>query len=141
MLLLLVGLALLVFGSLFGFTTYRRVRTWTHTPGRVVEVVTEIGDEGGAITLPLVEYTTSDGQVMRARPYEARGTRLSASYQVGDRVEVIYNPANPGDMFLNDFTHVWFLPALTLGLGLLASVIGGGWSAAVLAGAPRRWSH
>jgi hypothetical protein len=128
-----LALGLLGFAGYSYLNTQRRMDSWVRVTGEVVDYERTSDGEGGTITMPVVEYTTTDGDVVRARPYEERNTDVDAGgYDIGDTVTVYYNPENPRDMFINDFMHVWFTPVLLGGLGTLFGGIGGIWTLVAL---------
>jgi hypothetical protein len=133
---LLVGLGMLGFGGWSYLNSSRQIESWGHATGEVVDFRYYSDSDGGSLTVPVVRYTTEDGQEITAEPYEERNTTVDVDgYRVGDEVEVIYNPDNPRDMFLNDFMHVWFVPSLMGGMGGLFSFIGAIWAGGAMLGA------
>ena len=133
---LLVGLGMLGFGGYSYLNTRNQMEAWGHTEGEIISFSRYSDSDGGDLTVPMVRYQTEDGEEFTAEPYQERNTTVDVTgYRVGDTVEVIYNPDNPRDMFINDFMHVWFVPALMGGMGGLFSLIGAIWAVAALAGA------
>jgi hypothetical protein len=132
---LLVGLGMLGFGGFSFLNTRSQLQTWGHTTGKIVSFEYRSDSDGGTLTVPVVRYRADDGQEYTATPYEQHNTTVDVDgYGVGDEVEVIYNPDDPQDMFLNDFMHVWFVPALLGGLGGFFALIGAIWSVGALVG-------
>jgi hypothetical protein len=133
---LLVGLGMLGFGGYSFLNTRSQLETWGHTTGEIVSFEYRSDSEGGDLTVPVVRYRADNGREYTATPYEQHNTTVDVDgYRVGDEVEVVYNPDDPQDMFLNDFMHVWFVPTLMGGLGGLFALIGAIWSVGALAGA------
>ena len=133
---LVVGLGMLGFGGWSFLNTRNQMENWGHANGEIVSFSHYSDSDGGSLTVPVVRYTTEDGEVITAEPYEERNTTVDVDgYRVGDEVEVIYNPDNPRDMFLNDFMHVWFVPTLMGGMGGLFSFIGVLWAGGAMLGA------
>jgi hypothetical protein len=133
---LIVGLGMLGFGGWSFLNTRGQMESWGHAEGEIVNFSHYSDSDGGTLTVPVVRYTTADGQEITAEPYEERNTTVDVDgYRVGDTVEVIYNPDNPRDMFLNDFMHVWFVPTLMGGMGGLFGFIGALWAGGAMLGA------
>ena len=133
---LLVGLGMLGFGGWSYLNTRSQMESWGNVPGEIVDFSHYSDSEGGSSTVPVVQFTTEDGQSVTAEPYQERNTTVDVDgYRVGDEVEVFYNPDNPRDMFINDFMHVWFVPTLMGGMGTLFGGIGAIWTLSVLVGA------
>lgn len=68
---------------------------------------------------PVVEFTTPDGTIQRVEGVASSPPR----YAVGDRVDVLYDPARPGDARVDSFWGLW--------LGVVLTVVGGGVACAV----------
>ncbi len=133
---LLVGVGMLGFGGWSYMNTRNQMESWGNVQGEVVAFSYYSDSEGGRSTVPVIEFTTTEGDTLTAEPYQERNTTVDVNgYDVGDEVEVYYNPENPRDMFINDFMHVWFIPTLMGGMGGLFSVIGLLWTVGALFGA------
>jgi hypothetical protein len=46
-------------------------------------------------------------------------------YREGDQVPLLYNPANPQQVRINTFLHLWMLPLLFAGMGVAFLLVGG----------------
>jgi len=118
----LVGLGLLA-GALFSYqSTAQNISTRSLAIGHVVGFEVHSDSEGDSY-VPVVEFASADGQTVRTTSFAGQNVIVSGDYSFGQTVEVYYNPDNPGDMFINDFLHTWFVAALLGGLGLLFLVI------------------
>ncbi|MFJ8032406.1 DUF3592 domain-containing protein [Streptomyces sp. NPDC096032] len=82
---------------------------------------------------PVVEFTPAEGTPTRFRSSTGANP---PSYEVGERVEVLYRADSPEDARINGFASLWLLPLVFGGLGLLAMGI-----AAVVALVTRRRSR
>ncbi len=133
---LLVGVGMLGFGGWSYLNTRAQMDAWGSVPGEIISFSYYSDSEGGRSTVPVITFTTEDGETITAEPYQERNTTVDVNgYSVGDEVEVFYNPDNPRDMFINDFMHVWFIPTLMGGLGGMFSLIGAIWAVGALLGA------
>ncbi|MET9762311.1 DUF3592 domain-containing protein [Streptomyces sp. NPDC006372] len=70
---------------------------------------------------PVIEFTSKDGA---PRKFEDSAGTNPPSYEVGERVEVLYRADTPEDARLNGFASLWLLPLIFGGIGLLFSGIG-----------------
>jgi hypothetical protein len=87
---------------------------------------------------PTVEFTTADGEYIQVTPAEVRESQAFGGlvtvdssddgyetvYEVGDRVEVFYDPDDPSNVVLNDFNMLWVGPLVVGGLGAVFSFVG-----------------
>ena len=75
-------------------------------------------DDDGDSYAPVVEYT------VRGVDYRLTGTYTNPpAYDVGDRVTVRYERANPENARLDSFVELWLFPVVFGGVGLLLAVI------------------
>src|SRR5579862_3760575 len=104
---LLAG-ALLAWNSSASFAAHA-----TTTEGVVVDQAYHSSSKGGTYS-PVVEFTTPDGHKIHVTGSVGSG---SPAYARGDRVNVMYDPANPEHARLDTFSETWFLPLLLGGMG------------------------
>lgn len=90
-----------------------------HAPGVVVEL--EMGS-GSSVYHPVVEFRKQDGSV---HTFTSDYGSYPPAYAQGEKVEVLYDPADPKRAEIND--HSLWLPVMIVGgLGALFSLIGFG---------------
>lgn len=87
-----------------------------HASGRVVAL--RHGDDGMAA--PVVAYTARDG---RERLYQS-STYTNPPYQVGDAVDIAYDPADPDSAAIDSWTSRWLLPTIFGGIGSVHGTVG-----------------
>jgi hypothetical protein len=92
------------------------------TEGVVVELVSRRGSKGGVTYSPVYEFKDRNGGQHRV---QSSTSSNPASYDVGERVTVRYDPARPGDARIDGFMDNWFLPLIFGGIGSIFAVIGG----------------
>ena len=90
--------------------------------GVVVELVARSGSKGGVTYAPVYEFTDRNGESHRV---QSSSSSNPASYDVGERVTVRYEPAEPGDARIDGFMDNWFLPTIFGGIGSIFALIGG----------------
>lgn len=75
----------------------------------------------GPVAYPVVEFTSAGGT---QREFQGSTGSSPPSYEVGERVEVLYRPDSPEDARINGFASLWLLPLVFGGIGLLFAGIG-----------------
>lgn len=111
-----VGLAALLFGVGWGWQHYQFQHHGVRAEGRVVALV-----DTDSSTYPQVEFTTNRGEAQRFRG----GIGSSPpDYAVGDKVEVIYDPAQPREAIIASFGELWLAPLALGGFGLVFLLAG-----------------
>ena len=63
---------------------------------------------------PMVDFTSADG---KRREFQDSTGSNPPSYDVGDRVEVLYRADDPGNARINGFLSLWLLPLIFSGVG------------------------
>ncbi|MFG3015885.1 DUF3592 domain-containing protein [Streptomyces cinerochromogenes] len=79
--------------------------------------------DDGPVAYPVVEFTPAHGTPRKFR--NSTGSN-PPSYEVGERVEVLYHADSPEDARINGFASLWLLPLIFGGIGLLTAGIGTG---------------
>ncbi len=90
--------------------------------GTVIEMVYSRSSEGGGGYSPRYQFVTTDGQVI------VRKDNLSTNpprFQVGDEIDVLYEPAKPQKARINKWMNLYFLPTLLGGLGAVSALVAG----------------
>lgn len=70
---------------------------------------------------PLIEFKTEGGQ---SQTFSSNTKSTARPYEVGDHVEIIYDPADPERALINSVSALYFGPILLLGIGLLFTALG-----------------
>lgn len=137
----LIG-ALVLVGGIFSFFAQRaKIAQFRQTEGTVTELlgsstgrpsyVVAQTEEGLRLSpkrrsRPQVEFTAENGRTVKII---GRVASRPARYQIGERVSVLYNPADPADAQINSFVELWFVTLMLVGFGLLTLVMGAmGWA-------------
>ena len=81
--------------------------------------------ERKAMYRPQVRFTTERGRVIE---FVGRVGSRPARYNVGEKVEVIYNPQDPEKAYLDQFSELWFKTILLFLFGVVMVGMGSlGW--------------
>ena len=84
--------------------------------GTVVDIY-----KNGIYNSPVVEFYTEDGTKML---FKSELETAKRKYKIGDKVEVIYNPADPTEAEINKFAERNFLHLFLMGVGALLIIVG-----------------
>jgi hypothetical protein len=87
------------------------------SPGRVIRL--EHSSSGrSSIYYPIVQYRTAEGQTITFRSSVANVAAL------GQAVQVLALPTNPGDARIDSYMSLWFWPTLLAGLAAVFLLVG-----------------
>lgn len=90
------------------------------TQGTVIEMIPKRSKDSTTYS-PVVSFTTKAGQEIT---YTSSTSSNPPSYDVGENVEIFYDPANPNDAEINGFFSLW-LGVIILGfIGIVFFLIG-----------------
>ena len=70
---------------------------------------------------PVIEFKPSHGRAIR---FSAGVASRPAPYQIGDKVDVLYDPNSPQEARINRFTDLWFAVILFIFFGLFLTGMG-----------------
>lgn len=129
------GMLMLAGGVLLYFRQRARVARSLHAEGLVVELLRQqaqgerirVKTEEGVrlkekyLYRPVIEFTPIRGRIIR---FTAGIASRPTTYQVGDTVDVLYDPDAPHQAQINHFTHLWFYPLLFVFFGIFLIVMG-----------------
>src|SRR5689334_2786606 len=120
---------LLIFSILFiimGINLARKAKRLRRVGKRAVATVVRnrysTDDEGSAQHTPIVEFRTEKQELITI---ELNYGNTAEPKDIGDRIEIIYDPNNPRDVTMNSFVHVmspWLLIIIGIAGVLLASL-------------------
>jgi hypothetical protein len=95
------------------------------TSGTVIEMgrsVSSSSDNRGSVTYyPVVEFFTAGGKRI---VFSSNFSSNPPAYEVGEKVEVYYEPEKPSGAEIKSFFSQWFAAILTGGMGLIFGTIG-----------------
>ncbi|AZQ75287.1 DUF3592 domain-containing protein [Streptomyces luteoverticillatus] len=107
---LAVGVLCLVVGLVFAGVSVSFLTDAKRARGTVVALDRQVD-----AAYPVVEFTPAGGTPRKFR--DSAGSD-PASYEVGERVEVLYRPGSPKDARINGFLSLWLGPLILGGVGL-----------------------
>ncbi len=126
--LILVGPLLLLFGVLSYFSTRSFLEGAEKADGVIVRLEEEADDDDdddddSVMYRPVYTFTDAAGNEHTVRSDTSSD---SPQYDVGDRVKVLYDPADPTDAVLDSFFDVWGLTLALCALGFVLTAAGVG---------------
>ena len=90
------------------------------TPGTVVRLNEQSDAEGGCCTyVPVVDFKVND----QVYTFEGDNASDPPAYQVGEQVNVRYDPTNPNTAQIDSFFERWIFPILIIPAMVLAAAI------------------
>lgn len=131
---ILIGGVLFLMGSSFFvvslFIIIRkklRMKNWTKTTGLVLDVEVSrgmqqpMGTSRNTLFRPKVRFQTTDG---RGIDYEPALSSSWNNYQIGEQIEVFYNPQNPANVMFGTRTIDWIRLSFFAVIGGLMALFG-----------------
>jgi Protein of unknown function (DUF3592) len=104
---LLAGVASAIFSLVLFFRTLRFLRVSVEAEGRISRLErtsTGGGKFGQYMYAPVFFFTAADGKTYTVI---SKATTYSPSFGIGERVSVLYDPANPEDARIHTFFQTW----------------------------------
>jgi hypothetical protein len=112
-----VGVLIFVVGAVIGVFAYRFIAGSEEADGTVIDLKESYDSQDDTtVYYPIVRFTTAEGRTVEFE------SNVSSSHDVGDRVEVLYDPDDPTDARLSGFFNLWFgsLAFGAVGIGFVA---------------------
>ena len=113
-----IGFFMIALGAFFYFRTKSFSEKAQEVKGTVTELAYDSDSEGSGY-YTIFQFTTTSGQVI-----EKTGNIRSSppAHQVGEVIDVLYDPANPNDARIKKISSLYFLPLL---FGFMGFIFGG----------------
>lgn len=128
--LLIIGIVFTLLGGLFillALFLFMRTRMFLakaqETKGTITEMIAKRGSKGGTSYSPVYEFRTITGQMVKVE--ESLSTN-PPRFQVGQTVDVLYDPENPQSARVKNWMSLYFMSALFGFLGFTFFSIGAG---------------
>lgn len=125
---LIIGIVFpLVGGLLFAIGAFLFIRTRIflgkaqEVQGTVIQMVWSSSSDGGGGYSPVYQFRTISGQMITVQD------SLSSSppmFQVGQTIDVLYDPENPQNARIKKFWSLYFTSILLCGMGLIFGGVG-----------------
>lgn len=111
-----IGVLLMVLGAFFWFRTKNFVGSAQETKGTVTDVRYEHDSESGGGYYSVFKFKSINGQEIE----KVSNLRTNPpQHQVGQVIDVLYDPNNPNDARIKKATNLYFVPVLLGGMGLI----------------------
>jgi hypothetical protein len=117
----LVGSLLFVIGVFLWIRTRAFVSSSQEVKGTVIRMLSTSGSEGGTVYAPVFKFTTIQGKVIEV---EEKVYSSPAGFSVGEVVDILYDPQNPGNARAKKWFSLYFTPLLLSGMGAIFACIG-----------------
>ena len=109
-----------LWGVYAGYTSWRLQKEDLTTTGSVVRLEESNSSEGGCcVYSPVIEFS-ANGQT---HSFEGDNASDPPAYQVGEVVNVIYDPADPSTAQINKWTERWLFPIIIIPAMMFTAVI------------------
>lgn len=105
------------------YQNYAEIRTFVGTEGTVVgNRYATVMEDGIATSFyqPEVEFDLPDGRKMR---FTDKVGSLPPDYEVGNKLRVLYDPANPNNARIHSLKRFWLAPTIFMIVGILPILI------------------
>lgn len=113
--------ALMITAGIAGFINEQRfLQTASKAQAAVVEMVQRNGDHGSSYA-PVYVFRDAAGKEQKVY---SRCSSYPPAYQVGDKINVLYDPRSPRDAQIDSFFDMWGWMAIVGGIGLVYAVTG-----------------
>jgi hypothetical protein len=130
-----IAILMLLIAGISSVSNIRKINREESAPGVVTDVKMErsyVNEQDRVVQeyyYPVVEFVASDG---RRRNIQMSEGSYPASYEVGDKVVVLYEPDHPIEARIKSMSStigMWILPGITgiLGVGFLVAVLAVVW--------------
>lgn len=118
----IIGIGLMGAAVYFALATQSFLATAVTAEGTVLALERSRSGDSNSLR-PRVAFTDAEGN---RREFVSSVGSSFANFQRGDAVRVFYQPDDPERARIDSFLHLWFLPLLLGGMGLVFSSLGGG---------------
>lgn len=109
-----------LWGVYAAYTGWQLQTNGVTTPGTVVRLNEQSDAEGGCCTyVPVVDFKVND----QVYTFEGDNASDPPAYQVGEQVNVRYDPLNPNTAQIDSFFERWIFPIIIIPTMILAAAI------------------
>ncbi len=122
---LLIGAIFLVAGWKWYVSQEKFLSTSQTAKGEVIQLTTvernKIGKNKKSALFPVVQFTTLEGQT---HVFRSPAGSTPPAYEIGEIVDVVYNPLLPSDAQIMGFWNVWGGAVVCMALGGILVIVG-----------------
>jgi hypothetical protein len=119
-----IGLVLLAVATFVHARERRFIRSAARATGTVVDLSRGRGSEGGSVYYPVIAFRTAAGDSVT---FVSNAGSNPPSREVGERVEVLYDPAQPRTAYTSGFFTLHIGSFVFTLLGVIFTAVGGIW--------------
>lgn len=118
---LIVSLPFLIIGIWNLIDTNQSIQGFETATGEVVSNTTAIFSDGDTLYVPVIEFYPKMGGKITFT--DSSVGSIPPAYQPGDKVDVLYDPANPRDARIKSFANLYLSAVIFIAVGTLPILI------------------
>lgn len=126
--LLILGIIFLSLSFLIYKDSSNALENYAKTTGTVEDYVISYSNNSSSkntstktkMYSPIFSFVDKSGQ---QHSYKASYSSSSPSYEIGEKLEILYDPASPSNAMANDFMSLWLGAVITAGIGGVTTLI------------------
>jgi hypothetical protein len=109
-----------LWGAYAAYTGWQLQTNGVRTPGTVVRLNEQSDAEGSCCTyVPVVDFRVND----QIYTFEGDNASYPPAYEVGEQVNVRYDPTNPNTAQIDSFFERWIFPIIVIPAMILAAAV------------------
>ena len=109
-----------LWGAYAAYTSWQLQTNGVITPGTVVRLNEQSDGEGGCCTyVPVIDFKVND----QIYTFEGDNASDPPAYDVGEQVNVRYDPTNPNKAQIDSFFERWIFPIIIIPAMILAAAV------------------
>jgi len=109
-----------LWGAYAGYISWTLDQNGETTTGTVIQLEeSSDGDGGCCVYSPVIEFEANG----RTYVFEGDNASYPPSYEVGEKVSVLYDPANPDTVQINKWTERWLMPIILIPAMIFAALL------------------
>jgi hypothetical protein len=107
-------------GAVFAVYRWSYVRRAITTSATITSLIERKNDDGDTLYAPVYVFTDQRGQSVKVISSTAS---FPPPGEIGDKIEILYDPANPKHSIQRTFFDIWGFPAISGGLGAFYFIV------------------
>jgi len=117
-----MGALFMLIGAVFAVYRWSYLRRAINTPATITNLIERKRDDGDTLYAPVYVFTDQQGQSVKIISSAAS---FPPPGEVGDEIEILYDPADPKHSIQKTFFDIWGFPAIFGGLGAFYFIVFG----------------